>query len=398
MEAVVICRNLKNIVQSGNLLSGKVHSVFKNACNLVIDGDGDDKKFDVDVDDSGTSRSSCKVAAGRFITLLNSNKVMSPMSMVINSNFDFRTLNLKQDMNFEISNFGVLFKEVDMYITMNQAQIWNPECEFSADQLDFKELEKNIKRLEAGLFSKGKFSGIETLVKDLSWQMPELGLSIPVKDDRKQQKDKGLYGENNYGFISDRFRTFIKVYIQGDVERISESCKKIIGFGNGLTPSIDDFINGLMITNVYMGKGNGMIAKDLYVFNKGMVGPSLKKTTRISSEMLKNGVYGLANDAVKQLMMLLLTGKKHKEENSNINEELNLEKYTEFIIDRSIAETSKNSDKYVLDKEIDKAIEAAVDYGETSGTDTALGIYVGLKIWTNYDYRRVMLNEFICRN
>jgi hypothetical protein len=396
MEVVAICGNLKNVILSGSSFHGRVHSVFKNACNLVI---YDDIVIDIDtntdsdeVDDTRKSTRIFNRAGGRFITLLNSNKVMSPMSMLVDSggNFDFRALDLKQNMKFEISDVGVLFKELDIEIPINRAKPWNPECELTADQLDKIRLEKNINRLETGLFSKGKFSGLETLIQNLCCEIPVLGLSIPVKVSTEQQKDNGLYGYNNYGFISDKFRTFIKVLIQGDREGISESCKKIIGFGNGLTPSIDDFINGLMITNVYMGKGNGIAIKDLFAFNLNMVEASLSKTTKISSEMLKNGIYGLANDAVKQLMMLLLAGKESKQQDCNTNEELK--------VDRNIIESSKESDEDILAKEIDKAIEVAVDYGETSGTDTALGLYIGLKIWTNYDYRRVMLNDFICRN
>jgi hypothetical protein len=383
MEAVVICRNLENKIQSGNSINGKVHSIFKNACNLVTDCDGDGD----DYGGNSSNNVNGNLSGGMFITLLNNNKVMSPMSMIINTgkNFDFRNLNLKQNMSFEISNHEVLFDEVDMHITMNGAQIWNPECELATDRIERNVLEKNIKTFKNGLFLNGKFSGMETIIKDLSLEIPELNLYIPAEAGLKQQKENGLYGYNNYGFISNRFRTFIKVLIQGDVEGISENCKKIIGFGNGLTPSVDDFINGLMITNVYMGKYNGIPAEDLYAFNNSMVADSLKKTTRISSEMLKNGIYGLANDAVKRLMTLLLSSKAEEEENSDI--------YTDINTDKVKIKTAKD-----IGVEIDKAIEAAVDYGETSGTDTALGLYVGLKIWTNYDYRRVMLNDFMCRN
>ena len=47
-------------------------------------------------------------------------------------------------------------------------------------------------------------------------------------------------------------------------------------------------------------------------------------------------------------------------------------------------------------RSIIKALIEVIGYGETSGTDTALGIYVGLRILTNLKYRRVWLNESLC--
>jgi hypothetical protein len=47
-------------------------------------------------------------------------------------------------------------------------------------------------------------------------------------------------------------------------------------------------------------------------------------------------------------------------------------------------------------KAITKALLEVMNYGETSGTDTALGIYFGCIIWTNYNYRRFWLNDSVC--
>ena len=47
--------------------------------------------------------------------------------------------------------------------------------------------------------------------------------------------------------------------------------KKLIGFGIGLTPSMDDFISGLMVSLVYLTKCYGFETSEAYNLNSEII-------------------------------------------------------------------------------------------------------------------------------
>ena len=124
--------------------------------------------------------------------------------------------------------------------------------------------------------------------------------------------------------------------------------KKLIGFGIGLTPSMDDFISGLMVSLVYLTKFYGFETSEAYKLNSEIIRLGLEGTTRVSSEMLMFSSLGKSSQLVKSLILTLLC---------------------------------ETEDYRTLQK-----VKDAIDVGETSGTDTIFGIYVGFKIINNVKF------------
>lgn len=325
MKAIYICQELRDYITSEKLIHGTVHSVFNNACNIET--------------------------KDKFITLLSKNKYMVPMSLIVDigEEINFNSLGIKQNSEMELNVNVIKFNERNIYIDLEKAQSFFPGAVLKPSILLEENLLKNIKVIGYTLKTQGKLYGIGPLINILKSDLQVLELiSLPID-----------FFDNNFDFIRNRFINFIKTVIDSDIENISYMGGSVIGFGIGLTPSMDDFISGIMISFIYLGSYYKLNMSRIYEFNKELIKRGLNKTTRVSSEMLMHSSKGKTNEAVRELMLSII---------------------------------------HELDKEkIIKALIKTINFGETSGSDTALGIYVGCKIMTNLRYRRVWLNEVMHR-
>ncbi|HEY8891206.1 MAG TPA: DUF2877 domain-containing protein [Clostridium sp.] len=323
MKGLIICEDLQKIILKGEIVRGYVHSVFKNACNIECDN--------------------------FFITLLSKGKKMSPMSVIVAGleQVDFNDLNIKRGLKFEFSKNEIYCSQRNLFIEMKDAYKWSSLAEINTKNCSENQLLENIKIIEQGLRTFGKLNGMGPLINMLGGKLPELKIATF----NQYPFDK------NFEFIKYRFINFIYGVLKANVDEIGCRAESVIGFGCGLTPAMDDFISGLMISYIYMGSYYNLDNARIYEFHCKIINSSLHKTTRVSSEMLKHSSVGETNEAVMDLMASILNV---YDENASI---------------------------------IIKALIEVIGYGETSGTDTVLGIYVGLKILTNLGYRGEWLNE-----
>lgn len=324
MKALIICENLKKYIEDQGMIRGRVHSVFDNACNIETEQ--------------------------KFITLLTENRVMSPMSIVVDTaKQGFKKLGFMQTSEVYISEIGIYCNSSNLLIGFEKALMWYPGVTKLCLGLCEKELLKNIEILEEGISKYVKPCGIAPLISCLSRERPEVELKIPQIE----------FTDKSFQFIEPRFLDFIKVLLLGDLNTIDDKTGKVIGFGVGLTPAMDDFIGGIMISFVYLGSYYKLPTSKILEFNRKIISKSLNKTTKVSYEMLKLASTGMTNEAARTLLSSML---------------------------------NKSSKEQII-----KALIHTIGYGETSGCDTVLGIYVGCKIMTNLKYRRVWIDEVMHR-
>lgn len=225
---------------------------------------------------------------------------------------------------------------------------------YSHDKIDFPEAGlsvdlKNAKAVECGPvfdFTKGSMSEIAANIEELRLVLQggnAKGL-LPIAS----EFDK-LFGvlhetipHNTYSeFIWTRIYRFISSVMEDDQEKISSTAREVAGFGPGLTPSTDDMLIGLMISMIYGGhyynweKGYAE-AKNLAIL-KGAEG----RTTQLSFELMSFAAQGEVTVNLHQLLGCIYS-------NSN--------------------------------KELYNSALSVMDYGETSGSDMLLGIYMGCRI------------------
>ncbi|MCT4633188.1 MAG: DUF2877 domain-containing protein [Firmicutes bacterium] len=319
MVAIEICNDLYTKILDKKSISGQIHSVFKKTVNIVTE-DND------------------------LVAILVDKKDISPMGIVVKAS-NLQQLGFKQGMSVTFKKDVISVTEMSIDIEISKAKKWNPQPVNDFKKTELENIKSLVEYLEDGIFYRGKHEGIAPIVYRIGSYLPELA-----------SYTKREIPANHYtSFIESRFVTFLENVVSGNRDNIGEYTKQIIGFGPGLTPSVDDFITGLMVSLYYNSRYFELDTDSILEFNRNVIGEISNKTTRISEEMLKFASIGQCSGKVRNLVLTILRGSGFGE--------------------------------------LDEAIDAVLSFGDTSGTDITSGIYVGFRIMFNEKSRRLLANE-----
>ncbi len=328
MEALFISKDLLEYIKNNTTIIANVHSIFNNACNIEF--------------------------KEKLITILTKDKIMAPMSIVIDNQegFDFKKLKINSNSKFVFTDEFIICSNFTFKVNLKKGKIYNPNIKKIDNYIEEEILLKNLIKMKDILFEYGKLDFFYPLIADIKNSINnELVYKLRIMNPEKLRN--GLSLKNNdksYLFIKDKFIEFLKAIISFDISNIEDYASNIIGFGFGLTPSIDDFISGLMISIIYLGDYYNLDIKNIYKFNNKLITKSISKTTKVSSEMLINSAKGAISRGIKLLMTTLLSDDD--------------------------------------DVRITNDLKRVISFGETSGSDMAFGIYIGFAIFTDIRYRR----------
>lgn len=303
MHSLYICQGLyKELLKKD--FNGTVHSVFSNSFNVL--------------DENQT-----------LITFLNSKKPMSPNSIKIDTEIYFQLTGIRPGLNVHFTHEFAEINDLRIRINYKDANIWikKPDLSFKKDNKENVYIKLN--KLGEYLLFNGNKNGIYYLITTLEHSVE--GIELFFSDDTTIKSHEN--------FIKDRFISFIDSYIDEDIKSLPYKSREIVGYGIGLTPSMDDFLAGIMVSRIYLSYYLGQSIEDAYKINKAIIREIENKTTIISQEMLKFSSIGETNDNVRNFMVSFL------------------------------GRFSMNT--FVKD------LEKVISIGETSGTDMLLGIYIG---------------------
>lgn len=281
------------------------------------------------------------ISSGKYlVTLLTAEKPIVPFGIVLNTakNYSFCDTNLTEATEILFNAQNIVAKDYTFEINIANTPKWNSEILLPQYICSRSELSENIRLLANTLVAIGNLSGIGVLVKYLASKLPLIEtLKFP-----ESEPDSG------HIFIQKRFLNFVDSLISKDLSKIKDAASQVIGFGTGLTPYMDDFICGIMIANVYLGHHYKKDLSKIYNLNNILIENISGKTTLISEKMLENAVFGKTSEHINTLVMLMF--------------------------DKPNA------------KIMSLALSDVLEFGETSGTDTALGILVGFMLFSMEDY------------
>ncbi len=278
-------------------LSAYVHSIFCNTINIQTDD--------------------------KLISILNNEEDIVPMSISLEQE-DFSKLKIKRGDELKISNETISFK--DFEIDLDTFLIWNSEVEVLSR--DIYNLENKMFLIGESISEYGNKNGLASLCTE---------------------SDSNLYTE----YIEEEFYKFLTTITYCDFKNINKRASKLIGYGPGLTPSMDDLLSGLMISLIYYSKCYNFHVKKIEKINFEIIKNLQNKTSTISTEMLKNSSVGKCSYYTKRLLLDIL------------NDE----------------------------SDFDYNVRKVISRGSSSGTDLLVGIYFGLSIMLNSDFRRGIKNE-----
>lgn len=275
----MICQLLFDEINNKNI-EFKVHSVFNNSINLLYNNNG-------------------------LCTILSKDKPMQPYAIKVD---DFPNFFLEEKIKLD-NNF---FTYNNWELNINKLQKYNPKNEYI--------ITNSTERIESCLF----------LLKESIIKVNKNNGIMPLLFYKANELDK----KNLY--IKDDFNKFIDAIKTNDFNLILEYSKKLCGFGNGLTPAMDDFICGYMLGKYYL---NFLHENNWQDENSEIVNNLVGRTNSISYHMLKLASKGLCNEYQKELFKSIFEGTN----------------------------------------DINSKIMKAIEFGSSSGSDTLCGFYIMVK-------------------
>lgn len=278
---------------------GKVHSVFKNVINFI-----DDK--------------------GQLYSIGN--------SYIDNGPYHIRVFNKehKDFLNFKIPLGTPIYANIKkinitnyLSIWLNRGSVWVPNIDI-VDNINIDSFNKNIKIFELLLLKTSRKGGAKYYY---------------ISENTKN------YGNYNATLIERETKTRINKFISCLMSKhksLDKSIEKLVGFGNGLTPTGDDFLTGFIISMTYI-RGNEHKHEEL-----DRIKEVLKKnklcTTDISKSMLKSAINGEARETILDFIQVLIMSNE---------------------------------------QEFRKKCENIFSIGSSSGIDLAVGVVIGTKFCLN---------------
>ncbi|MBZ2175184.1 DUF2877 domain-containing protein [Schnuerera sp. xch1] len=306
MNSLMICNTLyKKILKGG--LKGNIHSVFNSSFNVL------DQNH-------------------QLVSFLNSKKPMSPNSIKIDNDISFLSLGIEPKLELQFFQSFALIEGLNIKITYDKVNFWdkNPVLTFTKDSKE--NVFRKLRIMSKLLIENGKTEGILPLLSTLQGKIKGLDLFLNSKTNLNKREK----------FIKERFLKFLDNYIREDIDNLSLYAKDIVGFGRGLTPAMDDFLCGIMVSRIYLSSYLDHDMERNYKVNRAIVEMIKNKTTIVSEEMLNYSSLGETNEDIRRLMLSFLGE----------------DPFYYFV----------------------KNVKNVVKIGETSGTDILSGIYIGSSI------------------
>jgi hypothetical protein len=210
-----------------------------------------------------------------------------------------------------------------LLMLLENAQVYEPEARFSLPIRDPRIVHRNIQCARSVALKFGHLAGLGDLLGSL---------------------EEGIWSRSGKGFniFSKIALPQIKMLLEAvrgtDLFAIGKATRGLAGLGPGLTPSGDDLLTGFMLMISLYAKNTGRIQEKVTRINGAVLSGALGRTTTLSEEYLIQAAQGRGNESATTLCRELLTGNEGS---------------------------------------IEQAVRNIAIIGETSGTDTALGIILG---------------------
>ena len=213
-------------------------------------------------------------------------------------------------------------------VSFGSARIYSPKHKFSLPMLANDEIEANLEVVRKTALLFGNMAGLGEL----------LALMSP-RAARATVKSLNIFASFALGRIVQLERAFSS----GKKSALKDAICELIGLGPGLTPSSDDMLAGLVLVCVLYGKNGRCAHRASWLLAQAIAEEARGRTTILSEEFLRLAASGRGNEPVIRLCAALLTGGRDS---------------------------------------VEQETRSVLAIGETSGTDTILGIVLGAMLCT----------------
>jgi hypothetical protein len=286
-----------------------------------------------EVEIQGTIHSVCNITFKDWpiVSLLLDSVPMKPMAVSFKplGNISMHELEMEAGQRVIYCEDKLIFPQLDLKLSLNKARTIDCRPVFEFKKRSIEEVRGNIKELRL-ILQQGNTKGLLPIVSEF--------------DEGLEDKHKKLLQNRYSEFALPRVNKLVLAIKEGNLEETFNASRGIAGFGPGLTPASDDMLIGLMISLIYAAEYYGLLKGYAEAINSALLKGAEGRTTQLSYEMMSFAAKGEVTKNLHQLMSGIYF----------------------------------NSEKDLYDSTL-----SVMDYGETSGSDMLLGIYLGCKVCTS---------------
>jgi hypothetical protein len=267
------------------------------------------------------------LVGGELVGVARSDVPRSPINLVTDIPSSESMFSLDIGRGIQVRKVGGLMLIGDVLeISLENAELWRPKTR--AERCLSPELiKRNLELAKRLAANKGKREG--------------LGQLLPLVDEIAAGKmprapDLNISAKAVLPGLVD----LVKAVRSGNVGGVKGAARKLIGLGPGLSPSADDALSGFTASLWWVSHSLGRGINSVKRINETISSCS-GTTTLLSQQLLRHAAKGETNERVEGLLEAILAGTA---------------------------------------SDVEKGVEGVMQIGETSGTDTMVGLLLGVQL------------------
>jgi len=208
-------------------------------------------------------------------------------------------------------------------VSLGSARTYSPRRKFALPNLEKLEILANLEAVTNRALLRGNKAGLGEL----------LTLAAPGAATLEVE------GLNMFASAAlPRILRLEEAFLSGEKTMMAAAVGELVGLGPGLTPSSDDLLAGLVLMCALYARNFGRARRAILVVTRAVAEQPPGRTTILSEEFLRQAASGRGNERVMGLCTSMLTGGRES---------------------------------------VERETERVLAIGETSGTDTVLGVVLG---------------------
>lgn len=213
-------------------------------------------------------------------------------------------------------------------VAFHHATVYWPQREFTSSMLEDMEIAGNLEVVRRTTLRFGRMAGLGELVSLLG---PRTGPTAAL--------DLNIFASASIP----RIIRLEQAFRSADGSLMTDAVRELLGLGPGLTPSSDDMLEGLVLLCILFARSRGTLQGASRLISQAVAREARGRTTLLSEECLRQAALGRGNEPVMRLCEALLTAGPEA---------------------------------------VERETKRVLAIGETSGTDTALGVVLGTLLCT----------------
>ncbi len=265
INALQISQDLHARLLANENIQLRVHSTFRHAVNILC-------------------------PAGELMTIAKSAVDMMPMGMIVD-------LPVYSSWPFEVDDYleyngqmeFVFLNNKKGVIRFRNARLWRPTLHEPTGEVSLPTdealhlIKSTLEELDTG--------GIASIIRFVD------------KDARDYSQCTNIYAR----FIMGDLCSFLETVEERKWDLALRQAELLVGFGPGLTPSCDDFLNAFLLSLYYDNLWHDRDDVEVQSFIEGVLNLARTRTTIVSYSMLKHASEGRASDSYLKILKTLST-------------------------------------------------------------------------------------------